>query len=654
MDVFEKCSQFQFASELEASNDWPYFVPFDESEGTEVSSRGRRLVMAGSNNYLGLSTDRRVRQAAITALERFGTSCTGSRLHNGTLTLHQELEAELAAYVGKAASLVFSTGYQVNLGVISALVGEGDTVLIDREDHASIYDGCRLARGAVRRFRHSDIDQLRRQLQVRGAKLVVIDGVYSISGEIALLPDIARMCREYGARLMVDDAHAIGVLGGGRGTAAHFGLTDNVDLIMGTFSKSLASVGGFIAGDAEVIQYLRYSARSMIFSASISPANAAAALTALRILRDEPERVSRLNTVSERMRRTLRGMGLDIGQTQTPIVPIKLSDEAETLAMWRMMFEAGVYVNCIVPPAVSPDACCLRSSYMATHSDEQLARITEAFRTVGESRTRACAPSVSRPLNGTPYGQGAGYLMAGAERATTAPTADAQLIKRLVVSVAEVEDYTCIFTKQERVDGNLLPTETLLLKQSRRLNALYLKWIGEPFKGRELIYAPDRYGPKMKVRDGGGLRSRLGTISLDPHDRLARRGNRHLVTEMGLFHVVEAIVTTLNRDGDRVRYSDPHEDTIAGEPSIVMTRVDPANTARARIDLAVHRALGLPTMIRIADTKGDLIECHMFRSYRINPGLGTHDFDLANPEYGFGLAQSGKMSEARIPLRSAS
>lgn len=654
MDVFEKCSQLQFASELEASNDWPYFLPFDESEGTEVSCRGHRLVMAGSNNYLGLSVDRRVREAAITALERFGTSCTGSRLLNGTLTLHQELEAEIAAYLGKAASLVFSTGFQVNIGVISALVGEGDTVLIDREDHASIYDGCRLARGAVRRFRHGDIDQLSQLLQTRGAKLVVIDGVYSMSGEIALLPDIARVCREHGARLMVDDAHAIGVLGGGRGTAAHFGLTDSVDLTMGTFSKSLASVGGFVAGDAEVIEFLRYSARSMIFSASISPANAAAALAALRILRDEPERVSRLNTVSERMRRTLRDLSFDIGHTQTPIVPIKLSDEAETLATWRMMFEAGVYVNCIVPPAVSSDACCLRSSYMATHTDEQLARIAEAFRAVGESRTRACAPSSRRPLDGARCTEGAEHVMARGESAATALTADAQLLARLVASVAAVEDYTCIFTKQERVDGELLPTETLLLKQSRRLNALYLKWIGEPFKGRELIYAPDRYGPKMKVRDGGGLRSRLGTVSLDPHDRLARRGNRHQVTEMGLFPVVEAIVTALKRDGDGVRYSDPYEDTVDGELSIFMTQVDHTNTARARIDLAVHRALGLPTMIRIADAKSDIVECHTFRSYRINPGLGAHDFDLANPEYGFGPSHNVKVPDFRRPLRSAS
>jgi 8-amino-7-oxononanoate synthase len=383
MDLFAKCATFTAAREAIAGGYYPYFIPFEENEGTEVCYQGRRLIMAGSNNYLGLTTDPRVKQAAHDAVARYGTSCTGSRFLNGTLTLHETLEHELATYLGKEAALVFSTGYQVNLGVIGALVGRGDVVIVDRDDHASIVEGCRAAFGEMRRFRHNDMADLERVLSgcaANAGKLVVVDGVYSMGGDIAPLPGLVELCQRYGARLMVDDAHATGVIGGGRGTAAHFGLTEQVDLIGGTFSKSFASLGGFVAGDAEVIHYIKHFARSFIFSASIPAANAAAALAALHILRDEPERVRRLNEIAETMRGALREMGYDTGASATAIIPVIIGDEVQTALLWRALFEGGVFVNTVVPPAVPPRQSCLRTSYMATHTDEQLEYILGAFR----------------------------------------------------------------------------------------------------------------------------------------------------------------------------------------------------------------------------------------------------------------------------------
>jgi 8-amino-7-oxononanoate synthase len=383
MDLFAKCATFTAAREAIKGGYYPYFIPFEENEGTEVCYQGRRLIMAGSNNYLGLTTDPRVKQAAHEALARYGTSCTGSRFLNGTLTLHETLEHELAAYLGKEAALIFSTGFQVNLGVIGALVGRGDTMIVDRDDHASIVEGCRAAFGEMRRFRHNDMADLERVLSgcaANAGKLVVVDGVYSMGGDIAPLPGLVELCQRYGARLMVDDAHATGVIGGGRGTAAHFGLTEQVDLIGGTFSKSFASLGGFVAGDAEVIHYIKHFARSFIFSASIPAANAAAALAALHILRDEPERVRRLNEIAETMRGALREMGYDTGASATAIIPVIIGDEVQTALLWRALFEGGVFVNTVVPPAVPPRQSCLRTSYMATHTDEQLEYILGAFR----------------------------------------------------------------------------------------------------------------------------------------------------------------------------------------------------------------------------------------------------------------------------------
>ena len=382
MDLFDKCHAFIEAKQAQAAGLYPYFIPLTNSEGTVAWLNDHRLIMIGSNNYLGLTTHPRVRQAALAAIERYGTSCTGSRFLNGTLELHLELERRLAEFVEKEAALVFSTGYQTNLGTISALVGRGDFVITDKEDHASILDGCRLSYGQMRRFAHNDVAGLERvlaSLPESAGRLVVVDGVFSMGGDIAPLPELVAVCRRYGARLMVDDAHSIGVLGDGRGTAAYFGVTDQVDLIMGTFSKSFASLGGFIAGDEDVIHYIQHHARSMIFSASIAPANAAAALAALEVMIEEPERSRKVMAIGERMREGYRKLGFNVGNSQTPIVPVIIGENIGTFLAWKMLFEAGVYTNPVIAPAVPEGQALLRTSYMATHTDEQLDFVLEAF-----------------------------------------------------------------------------------------------------------------------------------------------------------------------------------------------------------------------------------------------------------------------------------
>ncbi len=386
MDIFQKCGEFTTAKEARKAGLYPYFIPLTNNEGTEVSIGDNHLIMIGSNNYLGLTVHPKVREAAIEAVRVYGTSCTGSRFLNGTLEMHLELERRLAAWVGKEAALVFSTGYQVNVGTISALVQRNDYVITDKDDHASIIDGCKMAYGEMKRYPHNDIEALEKVLSAlpeTSGKLVVTDGVFSMGGDIAPLPAIAAACKKYGARLMVDDAHSIGVLGGGRGTAAHFGLTDQVDLIMGTFSKSFASLGGFIAGDEDVIHYVQHHARSLIFSASIPPANAAAALAALEIMAQEPQRIQRLNEIGDFMRRRYRELGFDIGISETPIIPIIIRDDQKTLRFWKKLCEAGVYTNAVVPPAVPPDMALLRTSYMASHTQDQLNHVLEIFEKVG-------------------------------------------------------------------------------------------------------------------------------------------------------------------------------------------------------------------------------------------------------------------------------
>lgn len=387
MDIFEKCYNYNDAKEVIASGFYPYFIPMSGNEGTEAIFQGRRLIMCGSNNYLGLTMDPRVRAAAEEAIQKYGTSCTGSRFLNGTLELHEQLEHELAEFVGKESALVFSTGMQVNLGTISSIVGRGDVVILDKDDHASIVDGARLGWGEIKRFKHNDMEDLERvvsKIPDNKGKLVIVDGLFSMEGDIAPLPQIVEICKKHGARLMVDDAHAIGILGKGHGTAAHFGLTKEVDLIMSTFSKSFASLGGFVAGDETVIHYIKHNARSLIFSASITPANAAAALASLRIMRDEPERCERLNAIAEKMRKGFRALGFNTGNSVTPVIPIIIGDNEKTLMTWKALFEAGVFVNPILVPATAPGRQLLRTSYMATHTDEQLDRVLSMFEEVGK------------------------------------------------------------------------------------------------------------------------------------------------------------------------------------------------------------------------------------------------------------------------------
>jgi 8-amino-7-oxononanoate synthase len=387
MDIFEKCYNFTYAKEFIASGYYPYFIAMQGNEGSEAIFQGRRLIMCGSNNYLGLTIHPKVRQAAIEAIECYGTSCTGSRFLNGTLELHEQLEHDLAEWVGKDAALVFSTGMQVNLGTISALVSRNDVVVLDKDDHASIVDGARLGWGIVKRYKHNDMHDLERVLEgipKDEGKLVVVDGLFSMEGDIAPLPEITKLCKQYGARLMVDDAHALGVLGGGKGTAARFGVTGEVDLIMGTFSKSLASVGGFIAGDEDIIHYIKHHARSLIFSASIPPANAATALAALHVMQEEPERVTRVNEIGDFMRKNYKNLGFNTGNSATPVIPIFIGDDRRAAIIWKALFEAGVYVNMVVSPAVPEGKQLLRTSYMAIHTDEQLAKVLDIFDEVGK------------------------------------------------------------------------------------------------------------------------------------------------------------------------------------------------------------------------------------------------------------------------------
>ena len=387
MDILQKCYDYMDVKNAKATGIYPFFIPLTENEGTEAEFKGHRLIMCGSNNYLGLTTHPKVKEAAIEAVKRYGTSCTGSRFLNGTLELHERLEHELAEWVGKDAALCFSTGMQVNLGTVSALVCRGDVVILDKDDHASIVDGARLSFGKIERFIHNDMEHLERTLQSipdSAGKLVVVDGLFSMEGDLAPLPDMLPLVKKYGARLMVDDAHGMGVMGGGRGTVAHFGVTKDVDLIMSTFSKSFASLGGFIAGDEDVVSYIKHHARSLIYSASIPPSNAAAALAALEVMRSEPERPARVLTNAEKMRNGYRKLGFNIGNSVTPVVPIIIGDDQLTFMMWKTLFDEGVFVNPVISPAVAPGHQLLRTSYMATHTNDQLDKVLEIFEKVGK------------------------------------------------------------------------------------------------------------------------------------------------------------------------------------------------------------------------------------------------------------------------------
>ncbi len=387
--LFEKCWTFlPRAREVQAAGLHAWYKPISRSEDTVVVIEGKERIMMGSNNYLGLTHHPEVLAAAAAALERYGSGCTGSRLLNGTLDLHEQLEAELAEFFGKEACVVFSTGYQANLGVISGLVGRGDVVFLDKLDHASIVDGAKMAFGQTERFTHGDLAELERRIQTVPAhvgKMIVVDGVYSMEGDIADVPGLLRVAEKHGAVLAIDDAHAVGVLGPeGDGTAAHFGLADDVDLVIGTFSKSLASIGGFCAGPEAVITYLRYNARPLVFTAALPPSNTAGVLAALHVMQREPERREQLWHNARRVQEGLRSMGFDIGPTETPIIPFLIGEFEKTLLFWRKLFDAGVFTNPIVPPAVPPSQSRLRTSVMATHSAEQIDFALETFGRLGK------------------------------------------------------------------------------------------------------------------------------------------------------------------------------------------------------------------------------------------------------------------------------
>jgi 8-amino-7-oxononanoate synthase len=386
--LFEKCRQFTKAREIQAAGLYPYFNPISESEDTVVVIDGHKRIMLGSNNYLGLTHHPKVLEAASRALHRYGSGCTGSRFLNGTLDLHEQLENALAEFLGKEACLVFSTGYSANLGLISGLVGRGETVYLDKLDHASIVDGAKLSYGETERFNHGDLANLERRFERRGSNpsgaLIVVDGVYSMEGNIADVPGLVRVARKYGAALALDDAHALGVLGpNGDGTAAHFGMTEEVDIIAGTFSKSLASIGGFVTASENVIHYLKHHSRPLIFTASLPPANTAGVLAALQVLQDEPERRDHLWANTRRLQEGFRSLGFDIGPTHTPIVPVLIGPLEKTFLMWRRLFDAGVFTNPVAPPAVPPSQCRLRTSLMATHTFEQVDFALEQFARIG-------------------------------------------------------------------------------------------------------------------------------------------------------------------------------------------------------------------------------------------------------------------------------
>ena len=383
-DLFEKVRSFTAAREAIERGVYPYFQPIEQSYDTEVVIRGERKIMVGSNNYLGLTHHPYVLEQAKAALVRYGTGCTGSRFLNGTLDMHEELEERLARFMGQESCLVFSTGYQTNLGIIATLAGRGSVVIQDRLNHASLFDASLLSGGEMVRYPHGNFAALRRLLEKHwdapGGVLIATDGVFSMEGNIVDLPSLVALAREYGARVMVDDAHGIGVIGDmGGGTAQHFGMEADVDVVMATFSKSFASIGGAAAGDEDVIHYLKHHARSLIFSASMPPSAVATVLACLDVIEREPERRVRLKENADYLRQGLQSLGFDTVTSETPIIPVVTGDMESTFAFWRGLFDAGVFTNPVLPPAVPESSCRLRTSVMATHSRDQLDRVLEAF-----------------------------------------------------------------------------------------------------------------------------------------------------------------------------------------------------------------------------------------------------------------------------------
>lgn len=389
MDLFDKCNTFTRAEEAMEADLYPYFTPIQEVWGNKVKVRNKEMVMVGSNNYLGLLDHPKVKQAAQAAIDRYGVATCGSRFLNGTLDIHVELENRLAAFMKKEAALTFSTGFQTNQGIISTLIGKGDAVLMDRMDHASIIDACRLSFGDVYKFKHNDMADLERilsSLSPDQGKLIVVDGVFSMEGDVADLPGIVKLAKKYRSRIMVDDAHGLGVMGtNGRGTCEHFGVEDEVDVVMGTFSKSFASLGGFVAGNKKVISYIKHFARALIFSASITPASVATVIATLDIIETEPGRRARLWEITNKMKSSFQAMGYNTGPSVTPIIPLMIFDDEKAFMLWKSLREHGIFANPVIYPAVSQGQSLIRTSYSATHSDEELDYVLECFRQSGKA-----------------------------------------------------------------------------------------------------------------------------------------------------------------------------------------------------------------------------------------------------------------------------
>lgn len=388
MDIFEKCYSFTRAEEAQAMGIYPYFTPIQEVKGNRVIVDGREMIMVGSNNYLGLLDHPRAMKAAREAVERYGVATCGSRFLNGTLDIHVELEKRLAGFMRKEAALAFSTGFQTNQGIISTLIKKGDAVVTDQMVHASIIDAARLSQGSCYRFGHNDMGDLENvlsSLDKSQGKLVVVDGVFSMEGDLANLPEIVRIARKHEAKVMVDDAHGIGVMGrNGRGTCEHFGVEDNVDLVMGTFSKSFASLGGFVAGKAKVISYIKHFARALIFSASITPASVATVLATLEIIEKEPERREKLWQITGKMKSGFQAMGYNTGPTESPIIPVIIGQDELTFMLWKLLRENGIFANPVIYPAVPKGQSLIRTSYSATHTDEELDKVLDSFEMCGK------------------------------------------------------------------------------------------------------------------------------------------------------------------------------------------------------------------------------------------------------------------------------
>jgi 8-amino-7-oxononanoate synthase len=388
VNIFNKCYEFTRADEAIAMGIYPYFMPIQEVEGNKVIVDGREMIMVGSNNYLGLLDHPKVMKAAQDAVKKYGVATCGSRFLNGTLDIHVELEDRLAKFTRKEAALAFSTGFQTNQGIISTLIGKGDAVITDRMVHASIVDACRLSHGNVYKYKHNDMEELESQLaslDKNTGRLIVVDGVYSMEGDLTNLPGVIKLAKKYNAKVMVDDAHGIGVMGkNGRGTCEHFGVEDDVDLLMGTFSKSFASLGGFVAGEKKVISYIKHFARALIFSASITPASVATVLATLDIIENEPERRENLWRITKKMKARIQALGYNTGPTETPIIPLVIGADELAFMLWKLLKDEGLFTNPVIYPAVPKGQALIRTSYSATHSDEQLDKVIATFEKCGK------------------------------------------------------------------------------------------------------------------------------------------------------------------------------------------------------------------------------------------------------------------------------